>query len=108
MPNVELNRRHKRPKGACACGFRQPVRHPPCYFDQLRERLRYARYSLSTEKAYGYWVDSSSTFTTFGTQERWADPRSPGLLSWLVTKRRLSASAHKQALAALLFLPGRP
>ena len=27
--------------------------------DQLRERLRYAHYSLSTERSYVYWVRGS-------------------------------------------------
>ena len=33
-----------------------PAMHSVRLLDQLRERIRYVHYSLSTEKAYVYWV----------------------------------------------------
>ncbi|MBI4236848.1 MAG: integron integrase [Deltaproteobacteria bacterium] len=72
--------------------------------DQLRERIRYLHYSLRTEQAYVYWVRFFI---------RWhgvRHPRTMGaleveqFLTHLTTERRISASTHKQALSALLFL----
>jgi integron integrase len=72
--------------------------------DQMRERLRYGHYSLSTEHAYVHWV---RWFVRF---HRMRHPREMGaaevqaFLSWLANSRQASASTHRQALAALLFL----
>jgi hypothetical protein len=72
--------------------------------DQVRERIRYLHYSLSTEKLYVYWVRFFI---------RWHGVRHPpdmgalqveAFLSMLANERRLSASTHNQALSALLFL----
>jgi integron integrase len=72
--------------------------------DQLRERVRYMHYSLSTEKAYVFWVRRFIRFS--GLQH----PRTLGVreverfLSHLATEGRVAASTHKQALSAILFL----
>lgn len=72
--------------------------------DQLRERIRYRHYSLSTEHAYVHWA---RVFIRF---HRLRHPREMGaadveaFLSHLANQRKASASTHKQALAALLFL----
>lgn len=72
--------------------------------DQVREQARYLHYSLSTEKAYVYW-------TRFFV--RWSGMRHPrdmgraeveAFLTMLANQRRVSASTHKQALCALLFV----
>jgi integron integrase len=72
--------------------------------DQVRERARYLHYSLSTEKAYLYWIRFFI---------RWHDvkhPRDMGVaqveafLTMLAAQRRVSSSTHNQALSALLFL----
>ncbi len=72
--------------------------------DQLRERIRYLHYSISTEKTYVYWV---RLFI------RWHNLRHPGdmgktevesFLMWLANDRRVSAATHRQALSAILFL----
>jgi integron integrase len=72
--------------------------------DRLRERIRYAHYSQSTEKAYVYWARFFIRFHSLRHPREMGGPEVARFLSWLVTERRLSASAHKQALAALLFL----
>ncbi len=70
----------------------------------LVERLRYMHYSLRTEEAYVYWVRGFI---------RWSGMRHPrdmgveevqAYLSMLANERRVSASTHRQALSALLFL----
>lgn len=72
--------------------------------DQLRERIRYCHYSLSTEQAYLFWVRRFILF------HRLRHPRSMGsleiqaFLTHLATERHVAPSTHKQALAALLFL----
>ncbi len=72
--------------------------------DQLRERIRYLHYSLSTEKLYLYWV------RFFVRWHGLKHPRDMGakevedFLTMLATERKVSASTHNQALSALLFL----
>ena len=75
--------------------------------DQLRERIRYLHYSLRTEQAYVHWVRAFIRFhgvrhpATLGSSEVEA------FLSWLASERKVSASTHRQALAALLFFYGK-
>lgn len=72
--------------------------------DQLRERIRYCHYSLRTEQSYVYWV------RWFVRQRGMRHPREMGaadveaFLRHLVSERGISASTHKQALCAILFL----
>ena len=70
----------------------------------LSERLRYLHYSLRTEQAYVFWARAFV---------RWSGMRHPrdmgaqevqAFLSMLANERRVSASTHRQALSALLFL----
>ncbi|MDD2925717.1 integron integrase [Rhodoferax sp.] len=76
--------------------------------DQLRERIRYMHYSLSTEKVYLYWVRFFIRWHGRGGQMK--HPRTMGapeieaFLTMLATERKASTSTHNQALSALLFL----
>ena len=76
--------------------------------DQIRERIRYMHYSLSTEHVYVYWVRFFIRW--HGRAGPMAHPREMGapqveaFLTMLATERKLSASTHNQALSALLFL----
>ncbi len=76
--------------------------------DQVRERIRYLHYSLSTEQVYVYWVRFFIRWS--GRGGKMVHPRNigaPGLeafLSMLANERQVSASTHNQALSALLFL----
>jgi len=85
-----------------------PVLHSTRLLDQVRERVRYLHYSLSTEKAYLYWVRFFIRWS--GRSEGMRHPRDMGapeveaFLTMLATERRVSASTHNQALSALLFL----
>ena len=76
--------------------------------DQVRERIRYLHYSLSTEKVYLNWVKFFIRW--HGRDGRMKHPRDMGpreveaFLTMLATERKVSASTHNQALSALLFL----
>lgn len=76
--------------------------------DQLRERIRYMHYSLSTEQVYVYWVRFFIRWSGNGWAMR--HPRDMGaseveaFLTHLATDRKVSASTHNQALSAILFL----
>ena len=76
--------------------------------DQLRERIRYMHYSLSTEQVYVYWVRFFIRWSGKGGQMR--HPRDMGaveveaFLTHLANDRKVSASTHNQALSAILFL----
>lgn len=76
--------------------------------DQVRERVRYLHYSLSTEKTYLYWVRFFIRWSALGGTMRHPStmgaPEVEAFLTMLATERRVSASTHNQALSALLFL----
>lgn len=82
--------------------------HPVRLMDQVRERIRYLHYSLSTEKTYLYWIRFFIRWHAKDGQMR--HPRDMGaveveaFLTHLATDRKVSASTHNQALSALLFL----
>ena len=70
--------------------------------DQVRERIRYLHYSLSTEKVYLYWVRFFIRWSARNGKMR--HPRDMGpseveaFLSMLAVERKVSASTHSQAL----------
>ncbi len=72
--------------------------------DQLRERIRYLHYSLSTEQAYVHWVKDFVRFHGLRHPAEMGKAEVEAFLMWLVAKRNVSASTHRQALSALLFL----
>jgi integron integrase len=72
--------------------------------DQLRERLRYVHYSLSTERSYVYWVRGFIRFHGLRHPREMGGPEVESFLSWLANQHGASVSTHKQALSALLFL----
>jgi len=63
----------------------------------VRERIRYCHYSLRTEQTYVYWV------RWFIRHQGLRHPRE-AFLRYRAVQRGVSASAHKQALCAILFL----
>jgi len=78
--------------------------NPPRLLDQLRERLRYRHYSLSTEKLYVYWARFFIRFHGLRHPREMGGPEIEAFLTHLATVRQVSPSTHKQALSALLFL----
>lgn len=71
--------------------------------DQVRERVRYLRYSLQTEKAYVY---SAKAFVWWAarTQGAFRHPREmwqadvEGFLPMLATKKKVAPATHRQVL----------
>jgi len=82
--------------------------HPPLQskrlLDQMRERLRYMHYSLSTEQNYVYWVRWFVRFHGIRHPREMGAPEVEAFLTMLATERKVSPSTHRQALSALLFL----
>ena len=87
---------------------RTPVLQSVRLLDQVRERIRYLHYSLSTEKTYLYWIKFFVRW--HGRNDSMRHPRDIGgreieeFLTMLATERRVSTSTHNQALSELLFL----
>jgi len=81
-----------------------PPLRAPRLLDQVRERLRYSHYSLSTERSYVYWVRWFVRFHGLRHPRDMGAPEVEAFLSWLANRRGVSASTHRQALAALIFL----
>ena len=76
-----------------------PVMRSARLLDQVRERIRYLHYSLSTEKAYLYWVRFFVRWS--GRSEGMRHPRDMGkteieaFLSMMTNERsKMSASKH--------------
>ena len=72
--------------------------------DQLRERVGSLHYSRRTEQAYVHWVRAFIRFHGIRHPAQMGALEVQSFLSWLAVERRLSASSHRQALSALLFL----
>ena len=75
--------------------------------DQLRERIRYLHYTISTEQTYVYWVKGFIRFHGVRHPAEMGRAEIEAFLSWLANERRVAVSTHKQALSALLFLYGK-
>jgi site-specific recombinase XerD len=76
----------------------------PRLLDQLRERIRYLHYSLSTEKVYVYWVRFFIRWHGLRHPRDMGAAEVQAFLSMLANERHVSSSTHNQALSALLFL----
>jgi integron integrase len=76
----------------------------PRLLDQLRLCLRYKHYSLSTEKLYVYWNRFFIRWSGLRHPQEMGAPEVERFLSMLTSERQVSASTHKQALSAILFL----
>jgi integron integrase len=72
--------------------------------DQLRERIRYAHYSLRTEKTYVYWARFFIRFHRLKHPKEMGAAEVQAFLSFLANDRKVSPSTHRQALAAILYL----
>jgi integron integrase len=85
---------------------------PTRLLDQVRERIRYLHYSLSTETTYVHWIKFFVRWhgRTGGGTGAMRHPREMGareveaFLTMLAVERKVSASTHNQALSAILFL----
>ena len=72
--------------------------------DQVCARARYLHYSLSTERAYVYWIRFFIRWHAMKHPRDMGAAEVESFLSMLASQRRVSSSTHKQALSALLFL----
>ena len=81
-----------------------PVLQSTRLLDQLRERIRYLHYSLRTEEAYVYWVKGFIRFHQRRHPAQMSKAEIEAYLMFLANERNVSASTHRQALSALLFL----
>jgi integron integrase len=72
--------------------------------DQLRERIRYLHYTISTERTYVHWVKAFIRFHRLRHPSTMGRAEIEAFLSWLANERSVAVSTHKQALSALLFL----
>ena len=77
---------------------------PPRLLDQLRQQIRYLHYSRRTEYAYEYWVRSFIRYHGLRHPAELGRADVEAFLTWLANERQASASTHRQALSALLFL----
>ena len=77
---------------------------PPRLVQTVIERLRYLHYSLRTEEAYVYWVRGFIRWSGMRHPREMGVEQVQAYLSMLANERRVSASTHRQALSALLFL----
>jgi len=72
--------------------------------DQLRERIRLLHYSLRTEEAYVYWARAYIRFHALRHPAEMGQAEVESFLTHLAVQKGLSASTHRQALSALIFL----
>jgi integron integrase len=88
--------------------MKSPPAPPPLksmrLLDQLRERVRYCHYALATERSYVHWTRRFIFFHKLRHPRDMGAVEVAAFLCHLAVERGASASTHKQALAALLFL----
>jgi integron integrase len=72
--------------------------------DQVKERIRYLHYSLSTEQAYVFWVRRFIHWSGIRHPKDMGAAEVTAFLTMLANERQVSASTHRQALSALVFL----
>jgi len=76
----------------------------PRLLDKVRERVRYLHFSLRTEEAYVHWTRAFVRYHGRRHPREMGGPQVEAFLAWLSGDRGVSASTHRQALSALLFL----
>ena len=84
------------------CGHASP--REPKLLDRVRDAIRTRHYSRRTEVAYVTWIRRYVGFHQKAHPSTLGAPDISAFLTWLATKRHVSASTQNQALAALLFL----
>ena len=84
-----------------------PPLQAPRLLDQVRERIRFLHYSMRTEEAYLHWCKAFIRFHGRQHPKDLGGAEVEAFLSWLAGERQVSASTHRQALSALLFLYGK-
>jgi hypothetical protein len=88
------------PKSSAALPLLQATK----ILDQVRERIRYLHFSIRTEQAYLYWIRFFIRWSGTRHPREMGAPEVTSFLTFLATERKASASTHRVALSALLFL----
>ncbi len=76
----------------------------PTVLGRVRECIRYLHYSYRTEKAYVFWIRKFLKFHGMRHPSALGPSEVEAYLTWLADGQHVSASTHRQALAAILFL----
>ncbi len=76
----------------------------PKFLEQIRDRIRALHYSYRTEQVYLYWIRFFIRYHNKRHPREMGKHEVEGFLTFLATKRQVSASTQNQALSALLFL----
>ncbi len=71
--------------------------------EQVREVIRTRRYSLRTEKSYWFWIRYFIRFHAMQHPSTLGSDEVRQFLTWLATKRGVSAAAQNRALIGLAF-----
>ena len=77
---------------------------PPKLLDQVREKIRYKHYSLSTENTYVSWIKQYILFNHKRHPADMGPVEVEAFLTYLATARHVATSTQNQALSAILFL----
>lgn len=72
--------------------------------DQVRDKIRFKHYSLSTENTYISWIKQYIIFNDKRHPTEIGAVEVEAFLTYLVTQRHVSSSTQNQALSAILFL----
>jgi integron integrase len=72
--------------------------------DQVRDKIRYKHYSLSTENTYTSWIKQYIIFNSKRHPTEMGAAEVEMFLTYLATKRNVASSTQNQALSAILFL----
>lgn len=78
----------------------QPIK----LLDQVREKIRFKHYSLSTENTYVSWIKQYILFNSKRHPSEMGAGEVERFLTYLATQRHVSSSTQNQALSAILFL----
>ena len=77
------------------------------FLESVRRAVRVRHYSVSTEKAYLYWVEFFIRYHRMRHPSELDDEDVAQFLSFLANERQVAASTQNQALNALVFLYGK-
>ena len=77
---------------------------PKKLLDQVRDKIRFKHYSLSTEKTYLAWIKQYILYHGKRHPVEMGVAEVERFLTYLATQRHVSSSTQNQALSAILFL----
>lgn len=72
--------------------------------DQVRDKIRFKHYSLSTENTYVSWIKQYISFNGKRYPAEMGAAEVEAFLTYLATERHVSSSTQSRALSAILFL----